>query len=395
MSPARQILLVAAREMRERARSRAFQVSLVIMLLVVVAVIVLPAVLAKGQRAQRVGLVQPAPAGLAAAIASGARAAGISAEATTVPSLAAGERRLRAGSLDVLVVGARRLEWTSQADPQLRAVLVGAIQAVAVRRRAAGLGISPGALARLLAPVPVGSATLGGAAGRSPGAKGAVVAMIVVLFIAISTYGTLVLTGVVEEKASRVVEVLLSRMPARVLLAGKILGIGLLGLLQILVTAVAAAVAMVATGRLRTLDVGPGVLAWAVVWFVLGYGFYAVLYGTLGSLASRMEDAQSATGPVTVVLLVGYFFSFSTISNPDGLAALISSFVPVTAPLVMPVRLALGDTPVWEPLLSAALMVASVAGLVRLGGRVYSGAVLRFGGRLRLVDVWRGSRQAG
>ena len=122
--------------------------------------------------------------------------------------------------------------------------------------------------------------------------------------MAIVIYGNLVLTGVVEEKSSRVVEVLLARMPARNLLAGKVAGIGLLGFAQFAVTALAA---LVATHGRRLASTFPpssgGVLAWVVVWFVLGYALYAMAYGALGSLASRTEDAQSVAGPVGYVLV--------------------------------------------------------------------------------------------
>jgi len=111
---------------------------------------------------------------------------------------------------------------------------------------------------------------------------------------------------VLEEKGSRVVEVLLARIPARALLAGKIAGIGLLGLAQIAVTALAAFIAVTAVGSIDIPAIRGTVLAWAVVWFVLGYALYATLYGALGSLGSRAEDAQAVAGPVMVFLPVAY-----------------------------------------------------------------------------------------
>ena len=136
-------------------------------------------------------------------------------------------------------------------------------------------------------------------AGRSPDDETAALIMTVLLLVTISTYGNLVLTGVVEEKSSRVVEVLLARMPARNLLAGKVAGIGLLGFAQFAVTALAA---VARRDRVDSVDVPAvrgSVLAWVVVWFVLGYALYAMAYGALGSLASRTEDASSVAGPVS------------------------------------------------------------------------------------------------
>ena len=140
---------------------------------------------------------------------------------------------MRDGEVDVLVVDAQRLEWQRRADEQLQAVVTGAIQLVAVHERAAAAGISPDDLLAMVAPVPVENVELGRVTGRSPDDETAAFVLTLVLFMAISTYGAMVLSGVVEEKSSRTVEVLLARMPARNLLAGKIAGIGLLGLAQI------------------------------------------------------------------------------------------------------------------------------------------------------------------
>ena len=131
-------------------------------------------------------------------------------------------------------------------------------------------------------------------------------------------------------------------------------------------------------------------MGWIVFWFVLGYAFYSVLYATAGSLVSRQEEAQSIQFPITAVLLVAYFFALTTIESPDSAAALVGSLLPPTAPMVMIVRIANGGVPWWQIVLSVALMVVTIYGMVQLAGRIYAGAVLRFGGRLRLRDAWRG-----
>jgi len=154
--------------------------------------------------------------------------------------------------------------------------------------------------------------------------------MTLVLFLCISVFGAMVLSGVLEEKSSRVVEVLLARIPARALLAGKIAGIGLLGLAQIGVTALAALAAITTVHSIDLPAIRGTVLAWAIVWFVLGYALYATVYGALGSLGSRAEDGQAFGGPVMVML-----------------------------PLVL------------------------------LAGRIYTNAILHGGPRLSLQDAWR------
>ena len=317
MTGMRQTWLVARREMRERSRSRAFQASVVFLIVGVAAMLILP-VLLKPSSTRDVGVTGSAPTALAATIARQAQAAGITARIHhPYASLAAAEQAVRQGHLDVLVADTRRLEWKGKADEQLQAVVTGAIQLATIRERATAAGISPGALAALLAPAPVTSVELGSAPGRSPGDEAAVLVMTAVLFFGISVYGQMVLTGVLEEKASRVIEVLLARIPARALLAGKIAGIGLLGLAQIGVTALAALAAAAAVRSAGVPAVRGPVLAWALVWFVLGYALYATVYGALGSLGSRVEDAQAVAGPVMVVMVVAYFASFATIGQPD------------------------------------------------------------------------------
>jgi ABC-2 type transport system permease protein len=132
---------------------------------------------------------------------------------------------------------------------------------------------------------------------------------------------------------------------------------------------------------------------WLVVWYALGYAFYSMAYGAVGALASRMEDAQTASGPLTFSVVAVYFFVFwFVVEELDGVVSTIASFVPLTAPLVMPLRLAFGSASAWEGVLAALVMVASIYGLVRLAGRVYTGAILRTGRRVSMREAWGGSR---
>jgi ABC-2 type transport system permease protein len=395
MNGVRQGWLVARRELRERVRSRAFLASVALMAVAVATMLIIPALFKPGSGARDIGLTGPAPPGLSATIAAHAHAAGITARVHRYGSLAAGEQAVRQGHLTVLVADARRLEFQGRADQRLQAALAGAIQWVTVRERAAAAGLRPEDAAILFAPVPVTSTELGHVAGRGPADELAVTIMTGLLLFCISIFGTMVLTGVLEEKSSRVVEVLLARIPARALLAGKIAGIGLLGLAQIAVTALAALIAVTAAGSIDVPAIRGAVLAWAVVWFVLGYTLYATMFGALGSLGSRAEDAQSVAGPATVVLMVAFAASFFMIAQPASAAAKAISYVPLTAPFAMPGRIAMGATAWWEPVLAAALALATIAGLVRLGGRLYTNAILHSGPTLSLKDAWRSTTTAG
>ncbi len=389
MSGLGQMWLVADREMRERSRSRAFRASFLVMIVVTVGLIVVPGLLDDSAGTHDIGLTGSTPVGLSDAITEQSGIHGAEVRLHHFDSVAAGQDAVREGDVDVLVVDAERLEWRRRADEQLAGVVTSAIQVEAIREGAASAGIDTEDLLALVAPVPIENVELGSVAGRSPDDEMAAMIMTVVLFIAISTYGNLVLTGVVEEKASRVVEVLLARMPARNLLAGKVLGIGLLGLAQIAVTALAALAALTMVDSVDIPAARAAVLVWVVVWFVLGYALYATVYGALGSLASRTEDAQAVAGPVVAVLLAGYFASFAATGRPDSGIAKLASYFPPTAPLTMPSRIAMGATAWWEPIVAVALTLAATVGLVAFGARVYAGAVLSTGPTLKLREAWR------
>ncbi len=367
----------------------AFRASLAVMVLVVLGAILLPSLIEVGGGTRDVGLAGSVPEGLADSIRRQAEAVGVRVRIRTFDSLAAGQEAVRDRNVDVLVADGRRLEWQRRADEQLQAVVSGAIQLVAVRERAAAAGLTMDDLLALVAPVPVDNVELGSVAGRSPDDETAALVMTVLLFVAITTYGNLVLTGVVEEKTSRVVEVLLARIPARSLLAGKVAGIGLLGLGQFLVTAVAALIAVATVDTVDIPAARPAVILWVVAWFALGYALYAMVYGALGSLVSRSEDSGSVSGTVTAVLIVAYFAAFTSVGRPESAAARVVSLFPLTAPLSMPNRVAMGGAAWWEPVLAVALTLAAIAALVQLGGRLYSSAILRSGPTLRLRDLWR------
>jgi ABC-2 type transport system permease protein len=387
----RTIRLVAARELRTRLRSRAFQAATAIMLVAVIAAIVLPGVLRSDTPPTRhIGLTGTVPQGLPAALTAQAVASGSRVRLSTYPEPAAGEDAVRRSDIDVLLVDGRQLVWRARADAGLHALVAGAVQATAARQRAAALGLSDRQLADLLTPARLDERVLArGDPGRAT-TESVALGMVVLLFMAIVFYGSQVLTGVVEEKATRVVELLLARMPPWQLLAGKVLGIGLVGLGQLALIGVAASATAAAVDAVDIPPIGAGLIAWLLVWFLVGFALWSLVYGALGALASRSEDAQAVSTPATTVLSATYFFAlFAALADPDAVTTRVASFIPVTAPLVMPIRLSRGQMAPWEPLLALALVVVTVCALVRLAGRVYAGALLRTGGKVRMRDAWR------
>ncbi|MFN0028993.1 MAG: ABC transporter permease [Acidimicrobiales bacterium] len=384
-----QTWVVARRELRERGRSRAFRASVAVMALTVIALIAVPSLLDRGPAEKDIGLTGSAPAALDDVIGAQANVMGVEVRIKRYDTTAAGETAVRNGDIDVLVLNQHSLAWRRQPDELLRSLITDALQQITIRERAAAAGVSIEQVLALITPVAVDNVALGGVPGRSPDDEMATLVMTVLLFLAVTTFGNLVLTGVVEEKESRVIEVLLARVPARNLLTGKVLGIGLLGFIEVAVVALAALVAMATTDAFDIPAARGAVIGWAVVWFVLGYALFATVYGALGSLVSRTEDAQSVAAPVQVVLIGGYFASFIALGRPESAVAKVVSFFPPTAPFSMPGRIAMGAAVWWEPVLAAALAVGTILALLELGGRVYAGAVLHSGPSLKLREAWR------
>lgn len=211
-------------------------------------------------------------------------------------------------------------------------------------------------------------------------------------FALIQGYGQLVLMGTVEEKSSRVIEVLLSHVKPRQLLAGKVLGIGLLGLLQATIVAAALVGALLAT---RDVDIPPA--AWRFIpLFMLclafGFGLYAVLLAAAGSLISRQEDAAQVMVPVMAPVMVAYFLGFTSIGNPETTLTRVLSLIPFTSPFILPIRIAHDTIPMWELALALGLLAVTIWLLVRLGGRIYQESLLRIGTRINWREAARFAR---
>ena len=379
------IWVVARRDLSTRARSKAYRISTAIMLLALVLGIVLPQVFLRGASSYTVAAVDTG-SGLPAAVAVQAKAAGVTVTVRQVGDRAAAVALVDDGTATAALAPGE-VVWKDAPNTRLAPVLDAALAQVAIAQRAQVLGLSPAQLGTLFAPTAPTVTRLHPTPDRGPRTLVAMAGMIL-LFVALNFYGAYVLTGVVEEKSSRVVEVLLARVRPAQLLAGKVLGIGLLGIAQFVTLAVAAAVTL---QILKPTNLPAGTLPLigvVVLWFVLGYSFYSVLYGALGSLASRTEDAQTATAPLTAVMLAAYFGAFAAIGNPDAWWVTAGSLFPPTAPVFMPLRAGLTAVPAWQMVLAVVLMVAAIVGMVNIGGRLYRGAVLHTAGRLRLRQAW-------
>ena len=392
MTPgARSILLVAWREITERMQSRAFAFSTVAIVVLVVGGVVLPGLKDQTTRLHA-GITGATPAALDTALRDAARAGDTRVDVRRFPSVTAGETAVRDGKADVLIVAGRRLVWKAEPDAELAAIVTSAVQRVRFSERAAALGLTAAQAGTLLAPAPLPASRLEAVAADQDARETIAFVSFIVLLMMVLGYGSAVAEGVAQEKGTRVMELLVCRVRPQNLLAGKVLGIGLIGFGQMLLALLAGAVAIVALDTVEVPDAVPATLASAVLWFALGYGFFSVAFAAVGALVSRVEDLSGAVLPLTWIVTVSAFAAPVAGDFPDAWYIRLASVFPTTAPFVMPVRVAVSGVPAWEILAAVVIVLGATYGLVRLGGAVYSGALLRTGAKPRFRDLWDAAR---
>ncbi|MGW7536303.1 ABC transporter permease [Amycolatopsis sp. NPDC054798] len=386
--PARAVRLVAKRELNARLRTRSFVISTAAMLVLLLGYIALQAFLAGDRETTRVALAGQAQ-GIATQLANNDRQLKI----VPVQSESDGLAQVRDGNVDALVSGSAsrpRVIVKSTLDPRLRTALDNIAQQQVLDAQLYAANLDPAAVHQAV------SATHADVQALEPvdpqaGTKlvtGIVVAIL--LYLSIMTYGMFVAQGVVEEKSSRVVEILLATVRPVHLLLGKVVGLGLVGLAQLAILAVAGLVAGAVSGVFSISSVALGTLGWGLVWYLLGFLLYAMLYGAAGALVSRQEDTQAVVGPVNIALVIGFVAGINLLTQaPNGAATRIVSLIPLLSPILMPARIALGAVEPWEVALSLVLTVVLIAVVTWAGARVYRNGVLRVGSRVRLVDALR------
>ena len=380
MSARHAIALVAWREIRERLRSKTFLASTLLILALVGASAVV-ARYADPRQTYTVAVTAPAPAGLEAALQRAAQPFDkAEVRLRIVDSTTAGRRLLEEERVDVLLVLSEdRLVFRDNVDAKAAAVADTAVRALRNE-----LPPSPELTTATLHPPEQQSddaATLVAYAGS------------ILLFMSLAFYGQWVISGVVEEKTNRVVEVILSAVQARHLLAGKVIGIGSLGFAQLVLVAGLATGLLVAGVFDAPAELG-GDVALVIPWFVLGFALYAVAYAVAGAMASSQQNPETAGQPVTYTLVAVYLAGYAALSsNAEGPLATLLTVFPVTAPLVLPARSALVGVPLWQHLLAVVLVLGAIYTLVRFAGRVYAHGLLHGGSRLDLRAAWRLARQ--
>lgn len=391
MSAIQQVFEVARRDFKQRARSKAFLITTLVTIAAIFGLVPLIAQDVLNPPPVVVGTVGTTPPGFETRLAAVAEAFGFEVELEKVGSLQSAEQQATDGDLDAVVVDGRELVFARSEDARLSAALNAVVQGISRDAALADLGLSAEDAARIVAPAPLEERVIAEPDPEDiPRQVGAQIGAIL-LYMAILIFGQFIMMGVMEEKQSRVVEVVLAKVRPERLLTGKILGIGLLGLIQLVAIggAILGAVLMLDIPGVSLPSLSLGLLSRTLFWFLLGFGLYAVLYGALGATVTRQEDAQGAAMLPVILLLPGYFISFTALQDPDGLAAVIGSLVPFSAPIVMPVRAATGTVPMWQVALSITLVVITTLIVIKLGARIYRGAVLSIGRKVRLREAFK------
>ena len=381
-------LVVARRDFKVRLRDKGFAISTAITVAVLSLFILIRAYGGAGTPTFDLGVVGDATTASAAVLVADQQ--GVKLHLHSYDTRNAAEGALLAGTVDGVLDG-DRLTGKDGVPAQLQTVVEAAAVGERIRGALSSAGVPDDQIVNALDPSPVAVDTL-----RPPDPhreSNAAVAFIGVLLLygQLFGYGVWVATGVIEEKASRVVEILLATISPRQLLAGKVAGIGTLGLIQLACIAGFAITLATLTHAISIPASALGAALLVLGWFVLGFAFYAGLFAVSGALVSRMEELQNAMVPINIIILVSFFISIGSLQDPNSTIAVVASLVPFSAALAMPVRIVLGAASGLQIAASIAILVGSTALLVPLAGRLYAGAVLRTGSRVKLRDAWRAS----
>ncbi|MCS7478986.1 ABC transporter permease [Umezawaea endophytica] len=392
LSPSRAVLLVARREFLGKVRTRSFLIGTVVIVAVLAGYVLLQAVLFDQSNRSTVGLSGQSTV-LAEPLRETARQFGREVATTDVTDPAAAEEQVRKGDLDVLITGAPdalRVVVKENLNSALQNALDTIVRQQVLNAQLAEADLDPNVVAAKMAAAKVTVVALEPEDSQQGQRLAIGLVIAALLYYSLLVYGTMVAQGVVEEKSSRVVEILLATLRPWQLLLGKVMGLGAVGLLQLVLIGGIGLVLSSTTGVIDLTGVASGALATGVLWYLLGFFLYATIFAAAASLVSRQEELQSVVTPISTVIIIAFVVGINLlIQDPSGTTVTVLSMLPPFAPILMPGRMAIGVAPLWQVLLAVVLAIGAVAAITWLGGRIYSNAVLRTGSRVKLRDALR------
>jgi len=408
--------LVIQREYLERIRSKAFIIMTLLMPVFMASTVLIPASLSSMQpRVTRRLVLVASSSGIAEAVKQqlAAETPHYSVEIDTNTSDAERDklrRKVSEGKIDGFLWlsdshGAnRRVVYSAKdvtdfaEDMELR----NAVHSAVVKRQLAEKGMSDAQVDALIKPIDFDSVRI--EKGKE-GASGAAVflvsfTMAMLLYLNMLVYGFAVMRSIIEEKSSRVLEVLLSSLTAKHLLAGKIIGVGAVGLTQFLIWLIIAGAFAVlgltaSNSVLSNVHIPMmGLIAFGV-FFILGYFLYSTMYAALGAMVNSDQEAQQVQWPAMLPTVFSIVLSTPVLQHPNSQLAFWSSMIPFFAPILMFVRIMADTPPVWQTALSIALMLLTTWGLLGLSSRIYRVGILMYGKRPTLPELRRWLRYTG
>jgi ABC-2 type transport system permease protein len=428
----RNVLLIMRREYLVRVRTKAFLIFTVLLPLLIGAVVVLPnklmmqstgtrhvvivsadAELANSIKAELSAISAPAedeamPADSSPGTKKAPKAADFEVSVETAPSEQLRQRlttQVRHGSIDGFawvdpnaVITRKGTYYSRNGSDFVEAAQVSrALRFALSERQLAGHGFSAAEAKTLLGPVDVDTVHIDKQGANKSNGMGAFFLpflLLLAIYMTVLIYGLYVMRSVIEEKSSRVVEVLLGSVTPIELMAGKIIGVGAVGLTQIAIWAAggillgSGAVAMIGD-TMKDAHVGNTVLILFPVFFILGYATYACLYAAIGAIVNSDDEAQQLQFPVTLPLILCMVFAAAIIRDPNTSLAFWLSMFPLTSPIIMFVRVSQDMPPVWQIALSIAISLVSLYGLIWLTSRIYRVGILMYGKRPTLPEILR------
>ncbi|HEY2671638.1 MAG TPA: ABC transporter permease [Rugosimonospora sp.] len=388
------VWLVAQREILARARSKAYIISTAVLVVIVVALAIITKLIGGSGASDFTVGVTAQTASLSAPLSSSATSIGQSVSTRTVPDEATGRAEVKAGKLDALLIGdgtAVRVVVKKDLNAKLGNALHVLAGQVAFNQKIEALGGDPAAVNAAVASAPVSVTSI--QRPHTYNTQQLVLGIIagILIYLSLLLSGQMVAQGVVEEKSSRVVELLLSAIRPWQLMAGKVLGIGIVGFAQmVIIGGVGIAAGLLTRALTIPASAAASTVVWLVVWYLLGFVAYALTFAAAAATVSRQEDVGGVVTPVLMLVILGYVLGVSILpSNPGSGLIETMSMLPMFAPTLMPMRVAMGGVPAWQLTVAVAGMVVVIPLLVLLSARIYRNAVLRSGARVKLRDAWR------
>lgn len=381
---ARIVGLVAGREFTTRVMSKAFLISTAVILTIIVGGQIAVSLFSDDDQRMKVGVVGGAPA-LAAAVTESGKNLGNPVDVRTDDDEEQSRERVAEGDLDVVLIrepgGGYTAVTESEVDPELEAVLDSATQQLALDRALTAQGVDQATLTEAVTRAAITVDAIDPVDPDKDQRVGLAYIAVILLFFTVYLYGIYVAMGVVEEKSSRVVELLLSTIKPLHLLLGKVLGIGAVGLLQVFLFGGAALATGLATGLVTVGSTAIALFASVVVWYVLGFTFFAMLYAAFGSLVSRQEDVNSVTMPLSILAFATFFVAQFSLNDPNTTWISVLAWIPPFSSTLMPMRIAAGVAGPAQVVGTVVIMLVMIAMVAVLAARIYERSVLNTGGK--------------